>query len=86
MKLRQAALHPLLVKTNDAEDDLADEESGGFSLAELKAQFTNVNGESFQSKAFQEFVQAQKDGEPTECPICMDEVRDLLRLQQSARD
>jgi hypothetical protein len=73
MKLRQAALHPLLVKTNDPDDNLVDaDEESGLSLADLKAQFTG-DSDSFQSKAYQNFLQAQKDGALPECPICMDE-------------
>ncbi|KAL7413539.1 SNF2 family N-terminal domain-containing protein [Mrakia frigida] len=75
MKLRQASLHPVLVKqaSNDDDDELDMEGatasgSGRVSIQEIQAQFA-AGDDAFKKEALESFLK----GEVSECAICYDE-------------
>lgn len=75
MKLRQAALHPLMVKRSGNDDDesemkeAAASRSGRVSIQEIQAQFAGGD-DAFKSQALKSFLA----GEVSECFVCQDEV------------
>lgn len=77
MKLRQAALHPLLVKRSENDDDdikeAAASRSGRVSIQEIQAQFAGGDDE-FKKQAIKSFL----EGEVSECFVCQDEVSPTL--------
>jgi len=81
MKLRQAALHPILVKKTASDDDDVEMEdavasgSGRVSIQEIQAQLAAGN-DAFKDKAFGAFLK----GEVSECAVCFDEVSPSLHL------
>ncbi|CED83674.1 dna repair protein rad5 [Phaffia rhodozyma] len=85
MKLRQAALHPLLVKTDGTDDDPEDnddedvDKSSQLNIKEMRAQFAS-GGSDFKSQAFQTFIASLKAGQHAECPVCFDEMEEPALL------
>lgn len=74
LKLRQAALHPLLVKSDDAEGDAHPASKGASGTAqgqksvnELKAAFGGTGDAAFKDEALRAF----KRGEFEECFNCL---------------
>lgn len=81
MKLRQAALHPLLVKRSEHDTDdveakeAAASRSGRVSIQEIQAQFAGGD-DQFKKAALKSFL----DGEVSECFVCQDEVSSIRSL------